>query len=684
MLTISANHIQLTIDPKAGAIASLPLRGVERTAEKTPLFRVRLRDRDGASHTFNAAQATEVTLTDGTLCYRGFGEGFEDLRVTVDVTGGEAIAWRPAVTGISRDYAVEWIEGPRVCLPRLADNDPAGGRLLFPHDEGVLIADETKFIRYEPEYPSSGAYVMFPNKMCSPFMSYHFLDAGLYMGAHDPARGLKCVDFYPEGTGVTLAMRLYSGCDYGEDYVSDFPVVWQACESQWQSAAAIYRRWFEANLPANLSLSRDNAALPDWYRDLPLVVTYPVQGVQDYGKMEPNALFPFVNALPHLKRIKEATDTRILALLMHWEGSAPWAPPYVWPPYGGVEGFNRFRDALHERGDLLGVYCSGFAYTLQSTIVESYNMEKEIREKDLLRLMCHSPANRPEKSIICTYQRVGYDICPACPESRPLLDEAYEPVFQSGVDYAQILDQNHGGGQYLCYAREHGHPPMPGRWMTERMTELLADWNRAAPRMLFGCESAAAEPFIGSLPLSDNRYELNYRSGTPVPLYAFLYHPYVRNFMGNQVGCPFVTERDTLRYRLGYSFSAGDLMTLVLEPGGQLMTHWGTTDFVHAPDMTLTLTFIRNLTRFYREEGKKYLTDGRMSERNEAVCETVEIPMRDGLGTARLPRLHISAWESGEGKTAYIAVNPEEKPVSFRIGTATYQAPALSALLVEA
>ena len=125
-------------------------------------------------------------------------------------------------------------------------------------------------------------------------------------------------------------------------------------------------------------------------------------------------------------------------------------------------------------------------------------------------------------------------------------------------------------------------------------------------------------------------------------------------------------------------------MTLVLEPGGQLMTHWGTTDFVHAPDMTLTLTFIRNLTRFYREEGKKYLTDGRMSERNEAVCETVEIPMRDGLGTARLPRLHISAWESGEGKTAYIAVNPEEEPVSFRIGTATYQAPALSALLVEA
>ena len=46
--------------------------------------------------------------------------------------------------------------------------------------------------------------------------------------------------------------------------------------------------------------------------------------------------------------------------------------------------------------------------------------------------------------------------------------------------------------------------------------------------MLLGCESAAAEPFIGGLLMSDNRYELNYPFGTVVPTYAYIYHEYVR------------------------------------------------------------------------------------------------------------------------------------------------------------
>ena len=149
--------------------------------------------------------------------------------------------------------------------------------------------------------------------------------------------------------------------------------------------------------------------------------------------------------------------------------------------------------------------------------------------------------------------------------------------------------------------------------MTENMQSLLSDWNHAAPHMLFGCESAAAEPFIGNLLFSDNRYELNHYIGRPVPLYAYLYHEYLHNFMGNQVASPLACHTDTLCAQLAYSFTAGDCMTLVMLPGGELLPFWGYNEQWH-PDKEKVLRFIKNLMRFYTEEAKPYLLFGRLEK----------------------------------------------------------------------
>lgn len=683
MLTLLSNDIELVIDENAGAISSLKIKSIERCVANVPVFVMRLRTLSGECICVDSTEAQGVMCEKDTIIYTGFGEELPSLCVAISITAGNEIAWRVRVSDIPSTLALEWVEMPKICMPRLIDNDRRGGRLLFPYNEGMLITDETELPRYEPEFPSSGAYFMFPNMVCSQFMAYLFDDVGLYIGAHDPKRGLKCVDFYPCEGGVSLQMRLYSGARYGEDYSSDFPIVWRACSSNWKSAAQIYRAWFESSLPEGVVPTRENDSLPEWYERAPLIVTYPVRGVHDMDTMEPNSLFPYTSALPIFEKIKAETECQIMALLMHWEGTAPWAPPYVWPPYGGVNEFNKFRDALHENGDLLGVYCSGFGYTLQSTLIKEYNTESIIKERGILRGVCHSPENKPELGKTCSpYQRYGYDICPASDIGRKVLDEAYAPLFESGVDYAQILDQNHGGGQYLCYAREHNHPPMPGAWMTTEMQGLLSEWNKSAPSMLFGCESAAAEPFIGRLLMSDNRFELNYPFGTPVPLYAYLYHEYLRNFMGNQCGCPFDPKCDTLRYRLAYSFSIGDIMTLVLSPNGGLMSHWGNRDLESAPDMDLTLKFIKNLMKFYNEGGKKYLYSGKMVCCDDIECEEIEIPMLRGRPVARLPRLLCSCWEADDSRTAYIVVNPENEKIGFSLDGVSYEADALDVMLI--
>ena len=683
MLNFSAKNIELAFDEKKGVVSSLKLHGREIIVSSCPAFVIRLRDLDGNTYYVTSNEAEFEGVDRGFIEYGGF-KDFSSLRVKVIIDTGEAISWKISINGVSKDYAVEWVEFPKICLPRLIDNDENGGKLLFPINEGIILSDEKALPRYEMEFPMSGAYFIFPNMLCSQFMAYLFKDYGLYIGAHDNDRCFKGIDLCPLDDGVLLQIRLYSGRDYGQDFDSDYPIIWKACLGDWKSPAEIYRNWLEENPPSNLVNIKENKSLPKWYEDLPLIVTYPVRGTHDMDKMEPNKLFPYTNALPILERIKSDTGCQIMALLMHWEGTAPWAPPYVWPPFGGTELFNEFRDELHKNGDLLGVYCSGFGYTKQSTLIEGYNLEEKIKNENVLEGVCHSPQNKPELGITCCpYQRYGYDICPASKRGREILDEAYEPLFESGIDYTQILDQNHGGGQYMCYARGHNHPPMPGKWMTSNMQKLLGEWCKKSPNMLFGCESASAEPFIGNLLMSDNRFELNYPFGDVVPLYAYLYHPYVRNFMGNQCGCPFEPKVDTLRYRLAYSFSIGDFMTLIINQDGGLMAHWGSRDFDITPDYEKTLLFIKNVTKFYNERGKKYLYNGKMSAHPDIECEKISIPMYRGREFAVLPRLPSSCWDAENGKAAYIVVNPEDEVVKFTINGKSFEAPPLNAILIE-
>ena len=695
MKVISFENWSFEVDFTGGSIASLCLGGKERVVGRAPLFRFRLRDQKGDAIVFTAHDALRCeTFEDGAaffdFCVEETKELLRDVSVHVSVKAvSEEAAWQINVRNSNADYAVEWVDFPLVRLPKLVKNDAAGGTVLMPYNEGVLISDSdlresTGFLYCDPEYPSKGNYRIFPNMISSQMMAYLWEDVGLYVGAHDARRGVKGIDFYPDDEGVTLQLRLFCGVDFGEDFLPDYPVVWALTDGRWESAAERYREWFASALPKGVKKIKDNRSLPLWYEDAPLIVSYPVRGIHDTDEMKPNALFPYVNALPLIDEVKTATNAKILTLLMHWEGTAPWAPPYVWPPYGGEDALNVFRDALHAEGDLLGVYCSGFGYTKQSKLIADYNMEAEYEEKGLSDGMCASPAGDVPRSKICTAQRSGYDICPASEIGRALLDEAYAPLFESGLDYVQILDQNHGGGQYFCYSRQHGHPPVPGAWMTERMQEMLSDWNTRAPGMLFGCESAAAEPFIGNLAFSDNRFELNYGIGTPVPLYAYLYHEYLRNFMGNQVSCPFSTAHDTLCHRIAYSFAAGDCMTLVFHPDGKLMTHWGTRDFEHAPKKEKVYRLIANLTRFYREKAKNYLFAGRMIASQPVQCESLLIPnQKDTRPAISIPEILSTAWEDESGKRVQILINPNDGARTCTVGGKSVTVPALDAVMID-
>ena len=689
-MVVNFNKISFLVDFGNGEIASLNIGGKERLAYKSPLFRVCLRKSTAENIIVTAYDAAScIEIEDGAI-YTDFSGVALSVRVCFANENGEA-AWRIAVIPSSDVCFVEWVDFLPITLPKLVANNEEGngGRILFPYNEGVLVSDidtrevDNAWLKHEDaKYPSKGSYAVFPNMVCSQMLAYLWDDVGLYIGVHDEQRGVKEIDFIKVACGVTLRFRLFCGTDFGEVFETKYPMIFSVIDGRWDAAAERYRKWFESTLPKNVRRIAENRELPEWYEDSPLVVTYPVRGVHDTDEMNPNKLYPYTNALLRLDAIKEACDSRLLVLLMHWEGTAPWAPPYVWPPFGDNENFNEFLRLLHEKGDMLGVYCSGFGYTIQSKLITEYNKEDEYIENELWRGMCASPEGKALISNICNDQRSGYDICPASDIGKSLLKNAYTPLLESELDYVQILDQNHGGGQYFCYSRDHGHAPAPGAWMTENMQEMLSNWNSIAKNKLLGCESAAAEPFIGNLLFSDNRFELNYMLGTPVPLYAYIYHEYLRNFMGNQVCCPFKIEEDTLRYRLAYSFSIGDSMTLVMSEDGRLASHWGIKDFSFPSDDEKTFGFIAKLTRFYKEYGKPYLYAGRMITSPEIECSTVMIPKANSESFFSLPALLSSAWEARDGSRALIIVNPHDNDLECKVNGNKITVPSSDVIMI--
>lgn len=662
----------LTVDENRGLVTSLTASKQEFLAEESALFRFCLRNPDGTAFT--------AVSTEGRLCaqarkadtislsYTDF--SVKDISVTVSLTVTDgALNVRVSAQNATKSM-VEWIDVLPLVLPALqGEGGPLNGEILYPYNEGAIIdslqkRQNSRFPSSEPQYPSMGRYPVFPNMVCSQMMAYLYQNNGckraLYFGAHDPRRGVKAIDFFPSGDGVEMLFRYYCGVGFGEDYEANFPLVLHHLMGGWEAAAEVYRAWFDKNLPKRLTKISENKNLPSWYADNPFIVSYPVRGIHDRDvPMNPNGLYPYTNALPIIDEIAEKTDARLLVLLMHWEGTAPWAPPYVWPPYSNPNNFDQYMDALHRRGHMLGVYCSGFGYTINSNLTE-YNCAQEYEKYGYEAGMCASPSGEVQISKICTAQRSGYDICPASEVGRTILNDAYMPLLTSKVDYAQILDQNHGGGQYFCYSKDHGHPPAPGPWMTENMQELLGKWNDFAGLTLLGCESAAAEPFIGNLLFSDNRFELCYHLGRPVPLYAYVYHEYVRNFMGNQVNCPLPSDMDTLRYRMGYSFVIGDCMTVVLCPNGNLMQNWGTRDFEHAPDKEKALAFVANMTKFYREKAKPFLYNGRMIDGLPVECDFAPFGHK-------LPKILSCAWEA-DGVRAQILVNAFDEAITCKVG----------------
>lgn len=652
------------VDFERGLITDILYEKLCLTKGQAPVFAVKLRDRMGKTQIVKSTECNFVSFEDGFAKYTS---SYFDAILSVKEKNN-ALNFRFKVKN-KTDKLLEWVELAPFSVDKKLKDEGGKGEIVYPYNEGCLVTNmayrESMPFKYvEPEYPSKNTFSIFPNMVFAQFIAYGVYGKGIYLGMHDNERTTKHVDFCYCNDSIKVFMRTFCNVSYGQDYEMPFDCVMKVYEGDWYNACDIYNEWFVNNLPNGLKKIDESNDLPKWYGESPLIVAYPLRGDCDTN-VKPNGMYPYKNALPYLEEIASKTQSKVMGLLMHWEGTAPWAPPYSWPPYGGEREFSLFTEEMHSKDMLVGLYCSGMGWTIQSNVDTTYNCEQKFKQLNIKNCLCAN-SNGEIESIICTSQRKGYDMCPASEKTKEILKTEFDTICKSNVDYLQALDQNHGGNAYFCYSDKHGHPPAPGKWQQEETNKLLSAIDKNG--VLFGCESSASEPFLAQLRFSDNRFQLNYYVGTPIPIYSYLYHEYVNNFMGNQICAMLEKKDDNFTMRVAYSFIAGDMLTVVLGKDGNMLYSW--CDYIQPIEKNLdketTLTFIKNLNSWRQNGGKNFLHLGKMIKPIKVHCGKEKFLLEDMKTYFTPDSVLTSAYEyNGERVQFIVNYNLNEVNVSF-------------------
>ena len=627
--------------------------GIPRVVAADEAFVIQLLDETGnpqriASHEFRHSFAGNVHRY----------VHMNGLIVNIHVRGeGGAFYFRPEIVGIPAGMLLEWFDGPQICVR-------ADTRIYWPYMEGCEVADhafrlgtpwEYRPVGFTPRYRTICA--LYPGWSQMQFIASYSSGVGLYFAAVDPHHTPKATEFTPEdGLRTRLSLQTFCGDLTDGEWRPDWEYVLRPYSGGWMEACSLYRDWVRT-----LPEFRSRPERPTWMRDSPVTLICPVRGQgMDHGDMSPNRYFPYVKIMDDVKRYGTLLDSKILVLLAHWEGTSPWSPPYVWPPYGGEAKLAELRDALHSRGDLLGLYCSGSAWTTKC-FFSGYSREEQFEREGLARHMIRGPRGETEATVCNNPKfRFGCDLCLTEEWSCKTMAGEVESMAKFGADYCQIFDQNIGGAFLPCYSRVHRHPPVPGAWQTaamaglqKRLREVVAG---CGSKMILGCEAAAATPYVPNLFFNDAREFRGYLFGRSVPGISFVFHEWMCNFSGN--GCMSVGLDP--RCALAQSFHYGDMMTAVLGGEGRLLGKWGTPWDKDKTEQASFVKLIRNLNAVRKRHGD-LLLDGRMSV-PPYVVETKPIvydvdTKYYGVRRIETSEVIVSFWENDAGKRLGFATN---------------------------
>ena len=167
------------------------------------------------------------------------------------------------------------------------------------------------------------------------------------------------------------------------------------------------------------------------------------------------------------RRVADGVESPLVAVLMSWERGGPWVYPDCFPPVGGDKSLTDFLPLARERGWHVGSFCNGTRWVMKPPF-ERLRRRRVLPTSTTASRGC---AVRHERRALARGAGTeaggrATSCCMAQSQTRQIAAAtSCARLIGWGMESIQFFDQNCNAATFPCFASDHGHPPVPGKWM---------------------------------------------------------------------------------------------------------------------------------------------------------------------------------------------------------------------------
>jgi len=549
-----------------------------------------------------------------------------------------------------------------VCAYNLGGK-PGTEHLLLPHGFGKLIPAPT-MEQLGPDCPTAwqlvrenGSFNHYPGGQFAQFLAYYNNRAGLYLACEDPNGNVKRFCTVHREPGMRLGVAHIGDWPKHGARTLEYDTVLGSFTGDWYAVAGQYRDWSLKQKWGKPLHQRTD--VPAWLLESPPYITIRPQGILDVGPVFPIKEFlPYEKCIPLLARIARRVKAPLVAVMMGWERAGSWVYPDCFPPVGGDASMKRFTTLARRRGWRVGSFCNGTRWVVGHNW-NGYNGRPYYEQHGGDRSVCRLPDGHAWTETWDWSWRPSYACCSGSKMTRRIAADFVKHLLGWGFESIQFFDQNCGAATFPCFAKDHEHLPVPGKWMAKKMEELVEVFRGAAQKagkkqVIHSVEMCCNEYCLPLFQESDSRL-MPPGHGDHIPLYQFLFHECIVM----QGGMGWAPEPYHLQIRNAYNGVMGEIAGGVMTGDGTLLAkdtgNWANWEpKVGSDDQALEMIHV--VTAMRRTVGRDFLVFGRMMAPID--IQKIRIVKWQHNGKSyRVPAVFHAAWQAPDGRLGVTLAN---------------------------